>query len=515
MRYLVLSIGLWTCFALGCSKPAAPEKEPEVRTPEGYGRLPGLSQVPHQGLQDELARIVEEGGTPEQLSQTTVPPADNVAMGLLELFPEKRVGSIARAAEERFPPGPFQLNPVELQKAVNFYKKYDKEQLEARQALQRPQCDFGIQFLAGNTAEMKFVRVVWLLGRLEAFRAADALNQGDIDGAIEALSFILRLAQCMAAEKCVEPRLEAAYLRTKAFTILQAIVRNRGLQQSHLDKLYHLVEQQLKTWPSDAQAWIGDRAMGMHAYEMVREGNLLELLTQEEMTQFTEERVIGQLAEAARRNVDKDELFYLQAMRQIIDSCAKPYWQRIEIFEAIDQQLQTNRNDSDFPLVAARLLLPNIQAAQAIQAQDRANWEAWLLALAAATNREPPPYEKNPLTGKSYRVNKLDHQVLVEQIGSAEEGSPTVFIPLPEAAQPSSSQAVAPMPSSEPTLEPSSRPYSPPGASSPSASPHAISPPPGTALPSDALPMAPFPPGAGQDRMALEPGAAEASDRLP
>ena len=70
------------------------------------------------------------------------------------------------------------------------------------------------------------------------------------------------MAACLAAEKHVVPRLDAVQLRTSAFDVLQCIVKHEKFSRKHLDRVAELVEEQWKAWPSDAAAWIGDRALG-------------------------------------------------------------------------------------------------------------------------------------------------------------------------------------------------------------------------------------------------------------
>jgi hypothetical protein len=429
MRYVALILVLSSLLAGSC------RRQPEVESPaqldsEDYGELSGVKGM-RNAIGDELNRIIEEGGTPELLNKTGIAEGDNVAVGLLGLFLQDRVESILKKSEEIFPSGKFEFDPIRLQKAINFRSKYDAQRLHARDALGRPKCDFGIQFKAGFLAELKFIDEVRIAARLEAFQAAESLSQDKPQQAIESLGIMLRLASCLAAEKSAVVRLEAAFLRTEAFVVLQAIVQRDCTRRKHLDQLYQMVQKQLKAWTSDADAWIGDRAMGLHAYEMVRAGDLASLLTEEEMERFEKEDILDELMDAAARNVNQDELYYMETMRKIIDSCAQPYFDRVALFDSINHDLQQKWNSPDFPIVAARLLLPNIQQGHVIQAQDRANWEAWAVALAMATGRKPLPYRTNPLTGKEYHPARFDQTIEVSNFGSGKNDNyQSIIVPI-------------------------------------------------------------------------------------
>lgn len=418
----------------GCSRqqPAAATVAP--RDPAYYGKLAGLRASPDQRLRDELARIVEEGGTPEQLGRSNVAEKDNAAVVLMGLFPAGKVELVRKATEELMPPGAFKFDAAKLKKAVELRTRYDAQRLRAREGLRRPRCDFGIAFEAGFLADVKFIDVAWICARLEAYRAAEALEDDDLGEAIESLRSMLRLASCLGGEKHAEARLEAAFLRTRAFAVLQTIVEEPRLGRSHLETLLAMVQDQLRSWPSDANAWIGDRAAGMHAYEMVRDGVLSDLLTPEELVKFTKQRGFVERTRSAKDNADKDELFYLETMWKIIEGCKRPHHLRAAMLEAVAAELQRLQDSSDYPLVAAELLLPGVGRGLAIEAQDRANWEAWGLALVLAAGRAMPPDDVNPFSGERYRVIKQDGQILVGNFGSSADDQAWITVPALTAA---------------------------------------------------------------------------------
>ena len=409
-------LGFWATGGCGGSAGDSPDE----LDPEHYGKLPGLSSTPLPGLRDELARIAEEGGTPELLSAGGVADEQNVAAGLKDLFESEKIGSILKEANEiYYPPrkAGFDFDPVRLERAVAFRKTYDPQRQRARIALRRPQCDFGIAHTAGQFADLSCVDMAWILSRLEAFQAAEQLQVGELDAAIQSLGYLLRLAQCLGAEKHMVARGQAAKMLSEALLLLDAIVRHPKVTRAHLEELFGLIEAQLAKWPDDADAWIGDRASGMHFYEMVRDGKLMALLLAEDIDRLGGAEVARDVPKAARRTVNEDELYYLRTMRKIIESCRQPYFRRAALFEAIRGDLQLKQGTSEFPLVAGHLLLPDIESVHLIQAEDRAICEAWSLALALATGKERPPYKINPRTGSPYKVLREDGRVEVSQIG--------------------------------------------------------------------------------------------------
>lgn len=436
MRYarLIFVVALSVVPLGGCDRGQGPDETAQLR-PEDFADLASLKEIPNAKLRDELARIEEEGGTPELLSRPSIADELNVAAGLRTLFPEDQVASIREKSESIFPAGKFEFNPIQLQKAINFRAKYDQQRLEAREALKRPECRFGIPFTDGFLVELKFIPVVHLCADLEAYRAAELLSEAGLDEAAESLGYILRLASCLGAEKCAHTRLHAAQIRTKAFGVLQAIVKHPAIERKQLERLCDLVDEQLESWPDDARAWIGERSSGLHFYAMVAAGLLEHLLTEEEKTRFDAQGELEDFAVAAQRIVETDVLYYMETMRKIIESCRQPYCLREDLFDEISEALQQRRNSPDFPLVAGRLLLPDIRQQHADQAQDRANWEGWALALALATGRPLPPYKINPLTGEEYFYQEFHYEDQQDEIGvrglSNDEADPDRWIMVP------------------------------------------------------------------------------------
>ncbi|MFW5692596.1 MAG: hypothetical protein ACOCWL_00125 [Thermoguttaceae bacterium] len=410
---------LFICVCLllsGCGSDS-PEKV-GLDDMEQFGELPYLSATRNPQLADELARIREEGGTPEQL--TPADGEDSVGAALKELFPKEQLETLSARAEELMPPRRFQFDPTQLQHVIAFRRKYDRERLASREALRRPQRHLGIRFVAGFAADTSVIDAVRLCARLEAFHAADRLADDDLDGALDAVGQMLAWAGFLGAQKHLDARLHAAFLRAEALAVMHAVATHADAAREHLQALLQMTRAQLEAWPDDAGAWIGERAMGLHSYELVREGALLLLLTEAEVEEFRREGDLRVVAAAARRHADRDQLYYLDTMRRVIQACGKPYHDRRPLLESINLDLQTRWGTPDYPLVAGRLLLKNLAAAHSMKALDRANWEAWSLALAVATGESPPPLV-SPLTGRSYDVVRDDGRIVVSGIGAGSD----------------------------------------------------------------------------------------------
>ena len=394
-----------------------------------YGRLPGLRQTTHDGLRDELARIEEESATPEQLMSGGIPDNNNVAVALSELFAERKLSTILERSTEIYPPDGFRFDPLRLQRAADFVNRHRRQLDNLRRALKRNQCDLRLDHLKGYAADTSFIELVRICGRLEAFHVAELLAAGKRAEAIHSLSSMLTLARWLGAEKHAVARLQAAFLRSEAWDVLSAVAEHRETTDETIVQLEQLVSDHLAVWPDDRDAWVGDRALGMHAYEMIRAGHLQSLLTVDELKMFSDEGIGGELAVAVHRHLDEDQMYYLSTMRRLIDGCRRPYYERKQLFEQLRSDLQQRSGRSDYPFIAARLLLIDVERGHQIQAQDRALAEGWAVALALAVGHDAP-FTLNPLTGRPYHVSVEETRVVVSDtaaIGS--DGDRRLVVP--------------------------------------------------------------------------------------
>lgn len=399
---------------------------------EELAELPALSTTAHPGLQQEYGRLSEEGGTPRQLARREVPDPANVAVALAEAFPSssRQLRSLLDDSWELLPARGFEFDAAALARISEFRARHRQLCEAVRAALKRPRCELGIEHLRGPLADSSNVDRFVLAGRLESFAAAEALADGQSRAALDAWEAMLRLAECLAAEWHPVARLEGAYLRSEALAVAEAIANRRNASRAELDRMAKVVADLLASWPDDARAWIGDRAVGLFYYEAARRGRLADLLGETDLAALGGREVVGGFGDPSRYDLDADQLFYLVSMRAIIDGCREPYYRRRAVFDEIDRQLAALEATDGYPLVAGKILLADVQKGHLVQARDRANWEGWSCALTAALG-ENVPDRTNPLTGQPYRIERDDGRVVVRGIGSSSPGDDTpVVVPL-------------------------------------------------------------------------------------
>lgn len=457
---LLAVLALVCLSSLGCNNDPEEKSEIEIPpygTPEHYGYLPQTSTARNPYLNNEIERIEKENGLPKQLTDIDRFGPDGGGAGFLVpelkiLFGNSSLGPkyepILRSAEKLYPKKDFKFDsPEHLDQAIEFRKRYDTERQASRKIADRNDFRLHANLLLGMFAELKFIDVVWTCAYLEAFQAAEALyKDNDPDEAIVAVAYMLRWATLLGNEPHLVARLEAAYLRTEALHILIAILHSKNANADTFQKAYTVVMKHINLWPDESDALRGERAVGMHTYEVARNSDLNSLLEPDEYAALAEAVGTDNLDRYIYNNINTDELFYLNAMRRIIDSISLPYHERQYLFTTIEDELNQvtieevdkKGKKRDRTVLADKILLPNIEQSQIIIAEDRANWEALALAIATALNLpNKPSFETNPLTGKLYQVVALDDSVAVYNIVPIDENrSTSIQIPIPKSIRP-------------------------------------------------------------------------------
>jgi hypothetical protein len=383
------------------------------------------SQTHNRALQEELARLEAEGATPVLLGPAQLingepsleaPPSD-VAAQLSRIFGATFRSSLHEKIAGVWPKQGFTFKPT-TQRAVAALVERNRNRIEQFQQLVSGHgFSFEVDHSLGLLADMSYLDTVGIGTRLLGLQASEDLAGGRLDAGIERLGAMLITAELLGREKLVVMRVAAADRRAEAMQVLSGIARHPQATRSTHRTLQTLLSHQLERWPADEETWIGDRATGLHTYELIRNGYLLSLLTQEEIREFDEQVGMKKLASIVRENIDGDELFYLQAMRELIDACRQPFPKRENVFRQLDHDLNVLRSSKSYPFIADQLLLVHIESTQRLQAADRARCEAWRLALQLALGREPVAGENlNPLTGLPFVVEMTAEQVVVDAI---------------------------------------------------------------------------------------------------
>jgi hypothetical protein len=400
----------------GCGKKPS-EERPLIE----YADLPLLRETKHRELRDELSRLESEGGTPAQLmaaqQEVSVSDDHNFAVALRAALPEELRDEAFAELGEIYPLGAFEFDEGALAKATKVRERYNDARVAVRQGLTRPDCCFAHQHSHGLCADNWYVVAVQVACRLEALAIAELLAENQPEQSIEGMEAMFRMIGYLAAENNLEARSEAGRLRRDALRVVEAVAAHPNVSRTTLKQFLTILTYQLNDWPADRDAWIGERAAGSHAFEMVRDGRVLSLLSKEEVAQIKENGLYDALRTSTLDRYDDDELLYLRSMATMIESCDQVYHQREPVLFDLKKTLTDRRGLTDEPIVTVRFLLDGFEGGHKLQAQDRALCEAWAIAISLAIGVAPPDYPISPVTGRPYRIVRQDGRIVMWGIG--------------------------------------------------------------------------------------------------
>jgi hypothetical protein len=385
---------------------------------EAHARLKLTYASPFTAVHEELARIEGESGLPQQMSarriasdekrggwqrgERLLPDEENAALAALAAIPVEQQKFLRNSLNKLYPQGPLRFNGVEIRRVRELLYDYRAQRDAYQAAIQRPQCDFAFRFNQGLLADLAAIDAALLGNRLLVLAGADALYDGNTLAAAKLLPDLFRVAAWLDEQRNMTAAAAAARLRYEALRLVEALVQHPATTPKMIQQCHDLLARHTAALPDDGQAWIGERSIGLHAYEMVRAGEILSLLTDEEMNRAVQQGVDAYTA-AVFESIEQDELFYLASMRRMISGCDLPYYDRLSVLQQLERDLEDRRGGKGEPLVAG-LLLRDFQQAHLTQGRDRAAMQAWTLLLAAASGRELATAQPNPLTGEPFEV---------------------------------------------------------------------------------------------------------------
>lgn len=394
--------------------------------------LPGARQTHHPGLRDELARLVAERATPDLFDSTSGPahagrsPHPLLRDTLHGILGPAAVARALRRIERVYPPGRFEFEPVFAHELAIIRAEYAAARERYCQVFEQHSLEGGIPVTSGLLADLSLLDHATCYHRLEALEMAQAVADERPADALPRLERLMSLDTRLAAIPHVGARLVAAQLRKEALYVLAAVAACPRSTPEHLHCLQEMLHATLAHWTPDRRAWLGDRVLGLHTYEMVRDNQLLNLLKIDELADMAAAGRLEPFLSAVHQQVDEDQWFYLRAMRRVIDHCDQPYRERAEVIDEVFAELESLRGTTRFPHFADRVLLAGLRTGHRELAWDRARCEAWSLALTAATDRCFTHESIDYVTGCSVRIIVTDTYIELP-IG---DGSETARVPL-------------------------------------------------------------------------------------
>ncbi len=408
-----LILGCLIAVLMAC-REQTPKRKLDADTLASYASLPLLKQASHHELQQELQRLRSEHATPEALAA----PEDTALLpdgrhptrdsrvrstrALVELLPLSQRQQWLEEMEREFPRAALVPDPSDLAAYRQLARRWEKVRTDAETILAR--ADFGlyVPIDQGLLSDLSFVDVVRGLVRLECLNTALAVLEHDLARGLVAWSTAGRWIDELSRMPHAVTRVAAARARVEWLRTGQSLLQSPLAHHETFATVLSIVESQLEDWPADRQALIGDRAVGLHTYELLRAGYWMSLLTKEELTQLRRRRQAEALAVHVATRLDDDEAFYLRAMRRLIEQSELPYPRRHQTYQAIEKEFRSLSGTTSYPWFAAEFLLPDVEHLLRWQATDRELAQALRWTIRIAMGEEPPESLRGPRSDREW-----------------------------------------------------------------------------------------------------------------
>jgi hypothetical protein len=250
------------------------------------------------------------------------------------------------------------------------------------------------------------------LARAELLEAASQASQNNMSEAVTAAAYALAYADQLNQAPSLAARNAAVAIREETFVTLRALMRHPQFSGDSQRTLETVLQQTVQAWPSDAELWKADRAFGLHFLEVIRSGNFASVLTREEYDAMMASGEFGMLQSKIMRSLTMDQAFYLDAMRDVVESSEKPYHERAAGLFAISDALNQAESSGSFPTISGEFLLSEIHARSAEFSKDKTRTIIWLTALQAANGHPPAAMPISDFSGKPIVIQEEPGRVI-------------------------------------------------------------------------------------------------------
>jgi len=423
--------------ALSCRNATRGDPQQDIRASiEIHGSLKRTFETRHDGLRRELARLVGEQATPSQMTSNTGtivgsepgigpigvgPPRErNAATGMIDAIPDALCRSLQRRFRDAYPESVARIADASGHAA--WWRLLDAHVAEItayRNAVFRPECDFGLRFTHGLLLDATVFDRPLVGNRLLALSAIRGVVEDRVADAIGELGAMFRAIEFTAGANHMTARVAAARMRSEALRVVAFLAESPFARDADLQAVHALLARHIGAMPAESGAWRGERAIGLHAYEMARAGQWLSLLPHGE---FSDIRSTGieSFGDGVLRHVDDDEWCYLRIMRDLVDLARRPYHERRARLDAIRGELDEPMTGGGRPVVAKRLL-DDVEWIQRAFAREQAMVDGWRLAFTIATGNAAPADPVNPATGRPFAMRVQADHVTVWDIDLPED----------------------------------------------------------------------------------------------
>jgi len=416
----------------GCGQGNSADPYGQGTTPADFSQLKLSKTVNDPRVKKELERLEAENALPMQIAQSYRNRTDEASGE--QIFNFLR-GTDAKTVEDALVDSAHWWNPnspgrdlLVSAQGKDFLKEWDLQRKAGRNVLLQPNARFPVDLESGMLGDPSWTSTIHCLARAELLEAAQQASLNNMSEAMTAAAYALAHADQLNQVPTLPARNTAAAIREETLVTIRALLRHPQFSASQLRTLETVLKQTMQRWPSDTALWQADRAAGLHFLEMIRAGHLASLLTREEYDAMVTSGEFAKLSSKISRNLTTDQAFYLDAMKDIVASAERPYYQRANGLAAISDALNLAQMTDKYPTVSGDFLLSGMHAQQASLAKDKSRMMIWLAAVQTANGHPPEEMPIVDFSGKPVELQEEPGRVIASFEGIPGE-IPDLVIP--------------------------------------------------------------------------------------
>ena len=410
----------------------------------GVESLRSVSPKESKELIAEIEKVIEQNGLPADVfyglssdvsrEERQQQQSNNIAVTLHMLFREyyePPLDDPTRPPNEDLeklwnasPVGAWDINKETLDSVQNTLVPFEAKRQFIRDELKDPDKHFYYIFerpdslvlkssshrqTVVNTGASKYLADYALL---EEYVIAQALHDGNIHEAMEALAYTFGIAFLASQLADVGVRADVAHVRLRAFDVLQRVVMDPKFERQHMVSLRNILLQKYQTRTPEQTAWFGDRADGMmKLHHIMMDG--IGALEPVELEWLKLRGAENDFRRRPRKYHEADMLFFLQSMQKVIDVSNQPLLKRQDVFNQIHREMRAKEHTYDKegfaldPFVSG-LRLKDVGDFMHLFAQDRSVLNRAIVAVLHSLGQGNTDNYRDPFTDKPYVVEQAD-----------------------------------------------------------------------------------------------------------
>ena len=386
-----------------------------------------------EDLIDEIRNVIDQEGMPVNVfaddrkpKERNVDDPTNIAVTLHHLFQEYYPQDPEKPNDlqklwDASPAGAWDVDEQVLHDMHAILVKFEPKRQTVRKMLLEETTRFNYMFNqrdtksimsvqpAVNTEASKYLADYALL---EEYAVAQALLDGNIIEATNALWYIFHLAHVASKLGNVGVRSDVALMRLQTYEVMQRVVLDPKFEKSDMVFLRDMLAERQEKWISEYDTWFGDRASGMVLYHHVMMNGVVNAFTPEELALVQNRANIDAVMRGFRAHHEEDKTFYLESMQRILNVSKKPFVKRQDVLKRIKKELsdmESTYDENGLPSehFVAYVLLKDIDRLMQIFAQDQSALNRAVVVMHRSLGQSNTDSYHDPFTDEPYEVRKV------------------------------------------------------------------------------------------------------------